>query len=63
MSNFILCNYCKHQHNQFIDYTREDEMCNAGEMEPKVMYDYHGKGGRRYDEPTDVCEKFERRCN
>jgi len=25
------------------------------------MVDYHGKGGKRYDEPTDVCEYYERR--
>jgi len=27
----------------------------------KVMHDHHGKGGKRYDKPKDVCEHYEPR--
>lgn len=60
ISNYYLCDYCKYQHDRNTDY-EWTELCNVGETEPKVMYDHHGKGGKRYDEPRDVCEHFEER--
>ena len=58
MSDFYLCDYCDNQHDKENAY-EWTEMCNAGEIEPKVMHDHHGSGGKRYDEPTKVCEHYE----
>ena len=57
MSDFFLCDYCDNQHTKGNAYEWQ-EMCDAGEIEPKVMHDYHGKSGKRYDEPTQVCEHY-----
>ena len=60
ISNFFLCHYCANQHTKGNQY-EWTEMCDAGEIEPKVMYDHHGVGGKRYDEPTDVCDHYEQK--
>lgn len=57
MSDYYLCDYCDNQHVKENTYEWE-EMCDAGEIEPKVMHDHHGMGGRRYDEPMQVCEYY-----
>ena len=61
MSNFFLCDMCEYQHDHDIDYFNDDNMCNVGEIEPKVMVDHHGVNGRRYDDPNEVCPPFKRR--
>lgn len=58
MSNFYLCDFCRHQNVKGVNH-KWTWSCDAGEVEPKVMLDYHGRGGKRYDEPTDVCDKYE----
>ena len=67
MSNFYLCDRCKHYDGQSV-VAGTHGYCKAGcdgygsnLRRKKVMYDYHGKGGKRYDEPLDVCPDFERR--
>ena len=67
ISNFYLCDYCKHYDGQSVvagGYGYCDVGCNgrgSNLKRKKVMYDYHGKDGKRYDEPTDVCEHYESR--
>lgn len=61
MSNYYLCDCCE---SKVIDYVFDSCLCRAHGMErmrKRVMVDYHGKGGKRYDEPTDVCADFKRR--
>ena len=62
MSNYYLCPYCAHDSKR----TRlvngiacPSWRCVMGETEPRVMVDHHGIGGRRYDEPKDVCKHYE----
>ena len=57
MSDYYLCDYCDNQHAKGNTY-EWTEMCDVGEIEPKVMHDHHGKDGKRYDEPTQVCEHY-----
>ena len=51
MSNFFLCDYCANQHTKGNQY-EWTEMCDAGEIEPKVMHN-------GIEKPTDVCEHYE----
>ena len=56
MSNYYLCDYCEYQHDsEFVDYSEDIELCNVGEMEPKVMSDGL--------DPNDVCGSYEPRKN
>jgi len=57
MSNFFLCDTCRNYRRIEREYDC-DGWCVAGGKPNEVMYDYHGVGGRRYDEPTDVCEHY-----
>ena len=57
MSNYYLCNYCAYDHWERTK-TFHEWSCRKGNPERKVMVDYHGKGGKRYDEPTEVCADF-----
>ena len=61
MSNFYLCDYCRKKIKDF----GTDVLCqHTWPCAPKkVMFDHHGKGGKRYDEPTDVCEHYESRSD
>lgn len=66
MSNYFLCDHCRHQHEQDIPQNYiggATEICWAGETEPKAMYDHgRGEGGKRgYDDPLSVCASFEER--
>ena len=56
ISNYFLCDTCGNC-KQLWEWAHEVD-CKAGHDTAKVMFDHHGKGGRRYDEPTDVCEHF-----
>lgn len=63
MSNFYLCDAYA---NKSIDVWLDTCHCRAYGMEhvPKrAMYDYHGKDGKRYDEPKEVCEHYEPRSD
>jgi hypothetical protein len=58
MSCYYLCDYCD---NEAMDVWLETCFCRARDMEhvaKKVMLDHHGKDGKRYEEPTDVCEHY-----
>lgn len=45
-----------------IEEVHVDTKHDGGDGKPKkVMYDHHRVGGKRYDEPIDVCEHYERR--
>lgn len=59
MSNYYLCDICKNK-RQLWPWANEVD-CEAGIDTAKVMFDYHGKGGKRYDEPHDVCKHYEPR--
>lgn len=61
MSNYYLCSYCDNC-KQLWSWAKEVD-CKAGHDTAKVMYDYHGVGGKRYDEPTDVCKDYEPRSD
>lgn len=57
MSDYYLCYECEN----FRPIERQfdcDGWCVAGGKPMKVMHDHHGRGGRRYDEPKDVCEYY-----
>ena len=61
ISNFFLCDYCD---NNAMDVWIDTCHCRAKGMKhvpKKAMLDYHGVGGKRYDEPTDVCKDYEPR--
>lgn len=56
MSNFFLCPCCEQCDHM---YAAENEFnCLAGHKTWKVMYDHHGRGGIRYESPTEVCRDF-----
>ena len=59
MSNYYLCDRCRQAIKDFGDqvlcapYWPITDKC--------VMFDYHGEGGRRYDDPTVICPNFKPR--
>jgi hypothetical protein len=57
MSSFYLCDYCDNCKQLWVWANEVD--CKAGHDTAKVMYDHHGRDGKRYDEPTDVCKDYE----
>ncbi len=64
MSNFYLCDCCRHWLKWRPNHTGLEGRCTVTEesgslFRKKVMYDYHGAGGKRYDRPTDVCKYYE----
>lgn len=57
MSNFYLCDRCKHQ-----CMTVGQWDCKIHHIDRrKVMVDYHGRNGIRYKDPIDVCDSFDAR--
>lgn len=65
MSNYYLCPHCAHYDGQSVvagGYVYCTAGCNGYKLrQTRVMYDHHGRDGKRYDEPTDVCADFERK--
>lgn len=69
MSNYYLCDRCAREYPAYIDGDEIPDMCycafrgetNARLRQKRVMYDHHGRDGKRYDEPLDVCADFKRR--
>ena len=67
MSNYYLCDHCSHYAGQSVvagNYGYCDAGCNgygSNLRKKRVMYDHHGRDGKRYDEPTDVCIDYEGR--
>lgn len=66
MSNYYLCDLCEHWIRWRPNYTGLDGRCDKTEesgvlFAKRVMFDYHGKDGKRYDAPTDVCWQFKAR--
>lgn len=59
MSNYYLCDLCA-KRIQLWEWANEVD-CEDELKTAKTMYDHHGQGGRRYDEPTDVCPDYERK--
>ena len=62
MSNYFLCDACD---GKVADAPHHTVFCSAlycGAIAvPKcVMFDHHGRGGKRYDDPTDVCRHYHR---
>ena len=56
ISNYYLCELCENE-RQMWSWANEVD-CKKGHDTPKVMFDHHGKGGKRYDNPTDVCADY-----
>ena len=58
MSDFYLCDTCAKK----LDGDHLNTcICIASfphEHRKHVMHDHNGKGGKRYDEPTDVCQSY-----
>lgn len=62
MSNYYLCDYCGNKAGDSLFRANAVKCWKHPDNVPKkVMYDHHGKDGKRYDEPTDVCEEYEPR--
>lgn len=60
MSNYYLCEQCKHERQIWIWAGEVD--CEKGHDNAKVMLDHgHANGRKPYDEPLDVCADFELR--
>lgn len=59
ISNYYLCAHCDNC-KQLWTWAKEVD-CKAGHDTAKVMVDHNGVGGKRYDEPTDVCKDYESR--
>ena len=64
MSTFCLCSRCKHMSSGTYAFGGYTEVICRTEygirpVKPKVMVDHNGKDDKRYDDPTDVCERFE----
>lgn len=60
MSSFWLCDLCDQPHW----LTEEGHFICEGNpfaFERRAMVDRHGRGGKRYDEPEDVCHGFRER--
>jgi len=56
MSNFSLCDTCAHKRHRLTPTTC---MCRVlGETAVKVMQDYDGEGGVRYDKVARVCGPY-----
>ena len=66
MSDYYLCDYCMGNLSDPIWNMPEFQSLPIGEcecdwhghIEKKIMHDHHGRGGKRYDEPKDVCEHY-----
>ena len=63
MSSYYLCDYCKHWRKWRPNYTGLEGRCTITEKSgslfcKQVMHDHHGRDGKRYDEPTQVCEHY-----
>ena len=61
MSNYYLCDVCARKMDGDHVNTCICVPSFPREHRKKVMFDHHGKGGKRYDEPRDVCRDFEPR--
>lgn len=59
MSNYFLCAHC----DNCVELHELDRAvcCKRWHLNAKIMFDHHGKDGKRYDEPRDVCIDFEPR--
>ena len=58
MSNYFLCDQCERKLADAPNHTVFciAKYCGTIPVPKLVMFDHHGKGGKRYDDPTDVCE-------
>lgn len=61
MSHFYLCDHCDNMDSLVMFLDEHIQCAELGVVKKRVMFDYHGKGGKRYDEPTDVCPVFKGR--
>lgn len=59
MSDYYLCDTCHLKIKDLGEYV----LCqHTWPCAPKkVMHDHNGRGGKRYKEPTQVCEHYEPR--
>lgn len=62
MSNYYLCDTCGKKFAADV----QTALCPFCQCVPyptvhpkRVVYDHHGFGGKRLDEPLDVCKEFE----
>lgn len=63
MSNYYLCDRCRHYGEQLLNLDMMP-MCMGEPLWEgrKVMFDHgHANGRKPYDEPEDVCDRFEPR--
>ena len=65
MSNFHLCDRCMRRSTIWRGDHEVSALCYCVDddggrdiVKKRVMFDYHGKGGRRYDDSLDVCKDF-----
>ena len=66
MSSYYLCDYCMGNLSdpiwgmpKFQSLPIGECECDwQGHAEKKVMHDHHGRDGKRYDKPTQVCEHY-----
>ena len=56
MSSYYLCELCDNCRQMWAWANEVD--CKANHDTAKVMVDYHGKNGKRYDKPLDVCGDY-----
>lgn len=65
MSNFYLCDMCEKKFSVDDQSAVISPYCQCEvykDVHPKhVMFDHHGFGGKRYDDPLEVCEHFAKR--
>ena len=59
MSNFYLCDVCAKKLDADHFNTCICVPSFPHEHRKRPMYDHHGKGGKRYVEPTKLCKHFE----